>query len=82
MIDYERLTYPGGVAVATILKSPGAGVHKAFLLLSGIAISGIVHFSSQVSGFENWNLGALIGMPDYMNGVWYISLMTIGPTFG
>jgi len=81
MIDYERLTYPGGVAVATILKSPGAGVHKAFLLLSGIAISGIVHFASQRSHFENWNLGELIGMPDYMNGVWYISLMTIGVAF-
>jgi putative OPT family oligopeptide transporter len=81
MIDYERLTYPGGVAVATILKSPGAGVHKAFLLLSGIAVSGIVHFASQVSGFENFNLGGLVGMPDYMNGVWYISLMTIGIAF-
>ncbi|MBW8039853.1 MAG: oligopeptide transporter OPT family protein [Planctomycetes bacterium] len=81
MIDYERLTYPGGVAVATILKSPGAGVHKTFLLLSGIAVSGIVHFTSQVSGFENWNLGELVGMPDYMNGVWYISLMTIGVAF-
>lgn len=81
MIDYERLTYPGGVAVATILKSPGAGVHKAFLLLSGIAVSGIVHFASQTSGFENWNLGELVGMPNYMNGVWYISLMTIGVAF-
>ncbi|MHC4395737.1 MAG: OPT family oligopeptide transporter [Planctomycetota bacterium] len=81
MIDYERLTYPGGVAVATILKSPGAGVHKAFLLLSGIAVSGIVHFASQTSGFENWNLGKLVGMPEYMNGVWYISLMTIGVAF-
>jgi putative OPT family oligopeptide transporter len=81
MIDYERLTYPGGVAVATILKSPGAGVNKALLLLSGVAVSGIVHFVSQVSGFENFNLGGLIGMPDYMNGVWYISLMTIGIAF-
>jgi len=81
MIDYERLTYPGGVAVATILKSPGAGVHKTFLLLAGIAVSGIVHLVSQVSGFENWNLGELVGMPDYMNGVWYISLMTIGVAF-
>jgi len=78
MIDYERLTYPGGVAVATILKSPGAGVHKAILLLGGIALSGVVHFLSQLSGFENWNLGGLIGLPEYMNGVWYISLMTIG----
>ena len=33
MIDYERLTYPGGVAVATILKSPGAGVQKAIMCL-------------------------------------------------
>ena len=81
MIDYERLTYPGGVAVATILKSPGAGVHKAFLLLFGIAASGIVHFVSQVTHFENWDIGSLIGMPDYMNGVWYISLMTIGVAF-
>jgi putative OPT family oligopeptide transporter len=81
MIDYERLTYPGGVAVATILKSPGAGIHKTFLLLSGIAVSGIVHLVSQVSGFENWNIGELVGMPDYMNGVWYISLMTIGVAF-
>ena len=81
MIDYERLTYPGGVAVATILKSPGAGVHKALLLVCGIAVSGIVHLISQKSGFENWALGELIGMPDYMNSVWYISLMTVGVAF-
>ena len=88
MIDFERLTYPGGVAVATILKSPGAGVHKALLLLSGLTLSGIIYFFSQymgqikgLSGFEYWNLGKLIGMPEYMNGVWYISLMTIGVGF-
>jgi putative OPT family oligopeptide transporter len=33
------------------------------------------------SGFEYWNLGALIGMPEYMNGIWYISLMTVGVGF-
>ena len=81
MIDYERLTYPGGVAVAAILKSPGAGVHKAYLLLAGIALSGAVHFISQVAKFENWHLGNQLGMPDYMNGVWYISLMTVGVAF-
>jgi putative OPT family oligopeptide transporter len=81
MIDYERLTYPGGVAVATILKSPGAGIHKAYLLLSGIIASGLVHFISQSTGFENWNLGERLGMPVYMNSVWYISLMTVGVAF-
>jgi putative OPT family oligopeptide transporter len=81
MIDYERLTYPGGVAVATILKSPGAGVHKAILLLAGMALSGTLYFISQLIGFEYWNLGNFIGMPDYMNGIWFISLMTVGVGF-
>ncbi len=81
MIDYERLSYPGGLAVATILKSPGAGVHKALLLLGGIAVSGAVHFASRSTAVEYWNLGSLIRMPDYMNGIWYISLMTIGVAF-
>ena len=81
MIDFERLTYPGGVAVATILKSPGAGVHKALLLLSGMALSGVIYLASQLAGFEYWNLGKYIGMPEYMNGIWYVSLMTIGVGF-
>jgi putative OPT family oligopeptide transporter len=78
MIDYERLTYPGGVAVATILKSPGAGIHKAMLLIGGALLSGGLHAVSQASGVENFDLGSLIGMPGYMNGVWYLSLLTIG----
>jgi putative OPT family oligopeptide transporter len=81
MIDYERLTYPGGVAVATILKSPGAGVHKAVLLISAAAASAAAHFATQVSGFDNWNVGQLLGMPEYMNGIWYLSLLTIGAAY-
>ena len=81
MIDFERLTYPGGVAVATILKSPGAGVHKAVLLLGAAAISASVHFVTIATGVGDWDLGSLIGMPDYMNGVWYLSLMTVGVGF-
>jgi len=81
MIDFERLTYPGGVAVATVLKSPGAGVHKAILLVMGIALSGLVSFISNLTGLENWALGQYIGMPDYMNGVWFVSLLTIGIGF-
>ncbi len=78
MIDFERLTYPGGVAVATVLRSPGAGVHKAVLLIGGAAASAVVHFFSQSYHVENWNLGVLIGLPEYMNGVWYLSLLTVG----
>ena len=81
MIDFERLTYPGGVAVATVLKSPGAGVRKAMLLMIGVALSGTVSFISNLTGFENWALGQHIGLPDYMNGIWFVSLMTIGMAF-
>jgi putative OPT family oligopeptide transporter len=78
MIDYERLTYPGGVAVATILKSPGAGIQKAMFLLIAAATSGLLHFLSQSSGVEYWDLGALLNWPEYMNGVWYLSLLSVG----
>ena len=81
MIDYERLTYPGGVAVATILKSPGAGVRKAIILVVAALVSATVHLITLNTGVSNWNLGALIGLPEYMNGIWYLSLMTIGVGF-
>ena len=81
MIDYERLTFPGGVAVATILKSPGAGVRKAVVLLAAALLSATVHSLTIKTGVTDWNIGALIGMPDFMNGIWYLSLMTIGVGF-
>ncbi len=81
MIDFERLTFPGGVAVATILKSPGSGMRKAGYMVGGILLSGMVHAISNATGFANWDLGVLIGMPEYMNGVWYVSLLTFGVAF-
>jgi putative OPT family oligopeptide transporter len=30
---------------------------------------------------DNWDIGVLMNMPEYMNGVWYLSLMTIGVGF-
>ena len=78
MIDYERLTYPGGVAVATILKAPGAGIRKAMFLLTAAVVSGGLHYLSQSTGFEYWDLGGQLGWPDYMNGIWYLSLLSVG----
>jgi len=78
MIDYERLTYPGGVAVATILKSPGAGIQKAMFLLVAATLSGGVHYISQYTGHEYWDIGSLLGWPEHMNAVWYLSMLTIG----
>jgi putative OPT family oligopeptide transporter len=78
MIDYERLTYPGGVAVATILKSPGAGIRKAIFLLGAAALSGGLHTISQYTGVAYYDLGSLLRWPEYMNGIWYLSLLSIG----
>ena len=46
MIDFNRLAYPGGIATAAILKSPGAGMRKAMFMLGAAAFSGAVHFGS------------------------------------
>jgi len=81
MIDFERLTFPGGVAVATVLRSPGAGVHKAILLLIGIGLSATVNLVSHIAKFENLPLSQYLGLPAYMNGVWSISLLTVGVAF-
>lgn len=81
MIDYERLTYPGGVAVATILKAPGAGMSKAMLLILAALASGMVHALSLSTSLENINIGAALGLPEYMNGIWYVSLLTVGVGF-
>ncbi len=81
MIDFERLAFPGGIAVATILKSPGAGMRKAALMIGGIVVSGIVHVISNMTGVGNWDLGSIIGLPQYMNGIWYLSMLTLGVGF-
>jgi len=81
MIDFERLTYPGGVAVATILKSPGAGVRKAIILLAAALISAIVHALTIYFDVSDSYVGDFYGMPEFMNGIWYLSLMTIGVAF-
>jgi putative OPT family oligopeptide transporter len=82
MIDFERLPYPGGIAVAAILKSPGAGMRKAIVMLAAAGVSGVVHlFVYHLAGFDSAPVGQWLGMPTYMNTVFYVSLMTIGVGF-
>jgi putative OPT family oligopeptide transporter len=81
MIDFDRLAYPGGIATAAVLKAPGAGIRKAKLLIGAAVVAAVVHLVSLTTGFEDWNLGALLGLPEYMNGIWYVSLLTIGTAY-
>ncbi len=83
MIDFDRLAFPGGIAVATILKSPGAGVRKAVLLLGGASISAFAHMA--VLGFlgedADWQAGRQLGLAPMLNISLYLSVMTIGVGF-
>ena len=82
MIDFNRLAYPGGIAVAAILKSPGAGMRKAVLLLVGALVSGGVHLTVLLLvPSQNFALGILMGAPDILNLTFYLSLLTVGVGF-
>ncbi len=89
MIDFNRLAYPGGIATAAILKSPGAGMKKAMYMLGAAGFSGAVYFwvlkfsesaSQHISG-EELHLGDMLGLPPYLNVAFYLSVMTIGVGF-
>ncbi len=83
MIDFNRLAYPGGIAVAAILKSPGAGMKKAALLLTGATISGVfflimLYFKG---GHPDEAVGQHLGLPSFLNITFFLSLMTVGVGF-
>ena len=82
MIDIERLRFPSGTAVATILRSPGSGVAKARLLAAGVGASALVHLLVSLRILpESVDLGAWLGMPPWLENVWALSLLSVGAGF-
>ena len=82
MIDIDRLRFPSGTAVATILRSPGAGIQKAVLLSVGIGFSAIVSALVHLHLIpETIDFGRLLHMPSYITNVWAISLLSLGAGF-
>lgn len=49
MIDIERLRFPSATGVATILKSPGAGIKKTIVLLLGILAGALIYLPAGLS---------------------------------
>lgn len=82
MIDLERLRFPMGVAVAEVLRAPGAGLRKSVLL--GVATAVAFGFGLAVS-FEllpaKVDLGTPIGLPAHVPNVWALSLLSVGAGF-
>lgn len=77
MIEFERLTFPSGVATAQILKAVGAGPTRFRWLMTGIGFSIVFALLTSLktlfpswhapgwyeSYSEEFNIGGLIGLP-------------------
>ena len=61
MIELDRLRFPTGTAVAAVLKSPGEGVRKSQVLLTGIFVSMVLFFFTQADVLDSF------GIPTYAN---------------
>jgi putative OPT family oligopeptide transporter len=49
MIEVDRLRFPSPTAVATILKSPGAGSAKAVVLVIGLIVGALIFLPTQLA---------------------------------
>lgn len=79
MVELDRLRFPSGTAVATLLKAAGSGKEKAVLLLIGTILSALGVVGMEM-GFvpEDVPVGEWIGAPDYLQIAIYASLMNLG----
>lgn len=75
MLDIERLRFPSPTAVASILKSPGAGPGKAVVLLVGVVLGALIYFPTQFATFGWSGLGEIpvIGLDANPDGGWLSS---------
>ncbi len=80
MLEFDRLRFPSGMAVASILKSPGAGVEKLKLLAFGALLSaGVKILVDKVDAVpEALAVGDWFGIPAYTGTLLSLSLMNIG----
>ena len=79
MVELDRLRFPSGTAVATLLKATASGRHKAILLGIGAALSAAMVVAMQLELVpEEWDVGHLLGLPAYLGVALYLSLMNLG----
>ncbi len=88
MLDIDRLRFPSGTAIASILRSPAEGMKKSRLLIYGALLSATVYVLIQFPRLglpeilpASVDLGKLLHLPAYINNVWAISLLSVGIGF-
>jgi len=79
MIEFERLRFPSGIAVASLLKSPGAGAQQAKLLIGGALLATGIHVLANFHILPHEiDLGGPIGLPIYFPLAVYVSFASVG----
>jgi len=78
MVELERLKFPSGIAVASLLKSPGAGAKQARLLLMGFVIAAVAHSLAELTGASKIDLGGALSLPAYTPLIIGISFASVG----
>jgi putative OPT family oligopeptide transporter len=80
MIEFERLKFPSGVAVGSLLRSPGEGRTQGLLLLAGSAVGMVLTLLVNALAVipEDLDLGAVMGLPAWLPFALYISAANFG----
>ncbi len=79
MIELERLRFPSGIAVATLLRSPGAGIRQAKLLGGGFVCAALFHVLSGLHVIpEELEIGVALGVPSYIPIAVGVSFASLG----
>ncbi len=79
MIEFERLRFPSGIAVASLLKSPGAGAQQAKLLIGGALLATGIHVLANFHILPHEiDVGGPIGLPVYFPLAIYVSFASVG----
>ncbi|MGF1466181.1 MAG: OPT/YSL family transporter [Sandaracinaceae bacterium] len=67
IIELERLRFPSGIAVASLLRSPGAAMRQAVLLGAGFAVAAAFHAAIQLEWMpEELDATTALGLPPYV----------------
>lgn len=79
MVEFERLKFPSGVAVATLLRSPGEGLAQGMVLVAGAVLAAgltlVVNFGVMP---EDLDLGHVLDLPPWLPFALYISAANFG----
>ncbi len=79
MIEFERLRFPSGTAVATLLRSPGEGLSQGILLLVGASLAlGLTVLVNLGMVPEELDLGLALDLPPWLPVALYISAANFG----